>query len=105
MEKVGSWNRKIVISELTQVRDLVTKLKTQLQKPQLQPAKSRDACGLWVFAFLVEKILCSYDNPLSLLNCSTHIGKQANAAVKWMANESYLSENRKISIMGTERRN
>ncbi|CAI9768818.1 unnamed protein product [Fraxinus pennsylvanica] len=59
MEKVGSWDRKIVINELTQGRDLATELKNQLQ-----PAKSRESCG-----YLVEKILSSYDNALSLLNC------------------------------------
>ncbi|CAA2965375.1 probable WRKY transcription factor 30 [Olea europaea var. sylvestris] len=59
MEKVSSWDRKIVISELTQGRDLASELKNQLQ-----PAKSREACQ-----HLVEKILSSYDNALSLLNC------------------------------------
>ncbi|XP_022858312.1 probable WRKY transcription factor 53, partial [Olea europaea var. sylvestris] len=58
MEKVGSWDTKIVISELTQGRDLANELKNQLQ-----PAKSREACG-----YLVEKILSSYDNALSVLN-------------------------------------
>ncbi|KAL2468894.1 putative WRKY transcription factor 41 [Forsythia ovata] len=64
MEKVGSWDREIVISELTQGRDLATELKNQLQ-----PAKSRKACGL-----LLEKILSSYDNALSVLNCMAFLG-------------------------------
>ncbi|CAI9764126.1 unnamed protein product [Fraxinus pennsylvanica] len=59
MEKVGAWDTKIVISELTQGRDLANELKNQLQ-----PAKSREACG-----YLVEKILSSYNNALSVLNC------------------------------------
>ncbi|CAI9785957.1 unnamed protein product [Fraxinus pennsylvanica] len=59
MEKIDSLECKTVISELTQGRELANQLKNQLY-----PANSRKACG-----FLVEKILSSYENALSLLNC------------------------------------
>lgn len=61
MEKIGT----SVISELTQGRELANQLKNQLH-----PAKSHETCGI-----LVENILSSYENAISLLNCMAMFGE------------------------------
>ncbi|KAG8363269.1 hypothetical protein BUALT_Bualt19G0004600 [Buddleja alternifolia] len=60
MENAGTWDRKSVISELNQGRDLAYELKRQIYPS----TTSREACE-----FLLGKIFSSYDNALALLNC------------------------------------
>lgn len=56
MERVGKRERLSVISELTQGRELANELKRQLHSP-------RESCNN-----LLEKILFSYDNALTMLD-------------------------------------
>ncbi|XP_075519115.1 putative WRKY transcription factor 53 [Primulina tabacum] len=65
MEKVGIWDQETVIGELTQGREYAN----QLQKELNPPATSREAC-----AFLLQRILSSYDNALSLLEYMALLG-------------------------------
>lgn len=58
MEKFGTSDRKTVIGVLTQGRELANELKRQL----LPTTTSREACDV-----LVENILSSYENALTLL--------------------------------------
>ncbi|KAK6158856.1 hypothetical protein DH2020_006170 [Rehmannia glutinosa] len=66
MEKIGSWDRKTVISVLTEGRELANELKKQLHPT----TNSREACDI-----LVENILSSYENALKLLDCMALLGK------------------------------
>ncbi|KAL3829741.1 hypothetical protein ACJIZ3_018543 [Penstemon smallii] len=66
MEKVGTLDKKTVISELTQGKELANELKKQLYPIMTSP----EACGL------VDKILSSYDNALSLINCMALLGNE-----------------------------
>ncbi|KAI3444438.1 hypothetical protein Pfo_001103 [Paulownia fortunei] len=65
MEKVGTWDRKTVISVLTQGRELANELKKQLHPT----TTSREACDI-----LVERVLSSYENALKLLDCMALLG-------------------------------
>ncbi|XP_060204250.1 probable WRKY transcription factor 53 [Lycium barbarum] len=58
MEKVKAWDKKTLITELTQGKDCVNKLKNQFD-----PLASPEECDL-----LLEKILSSLDKSLSILN-------------------------------------
>ncbi|KAL2536412.1 putative WRKY transcription factor 46 [Forsythia ovata] len=70
MEKIGTLECKTIISELTQGKELANQLKNHLH-----PEKSREACGS-----LVEKILSSYENALSVLNCMAMLGETASVS-------------------------
>ncbi|XP_073291181.1 probable WRKY transcription factor 53 [Primulina huaijiensis] len=65
MEKAGTSSQETVFSELTQGREFAN----QLQKELNPAATSREAC-----AFLLERILSSYDNALTLLDCMASLG-------------------------------
>ncbi|KAK4364170.1 hypothetical protein RND71_015528 [Anisodus tanguticus] len=58
MEKVKDWDKKTLITELTQGKEFVNKLKNQFD-----PLASPEKCDL-----LLEKILSSLDKSLSILN-------------------------------------
>ncbi|KAG8391926.1 hypothetical protein BUALT_Bualt01G0237700 [Buddleja alternifolia] len=74
MEKNGILERKTVISELTQGRELANEL-----KKQLNPTKtSAETCDS-----LVEKILSSYDNALALLNCISLLENENPSQITW----------------------
>ncbi|XP_073141949.1 probable WRKY transcription factor 53 [Henckelia pumila] len=65
MEKAGTWDQETVISELTRGREFAN----QLQKELNPAATSREAC-----VFLLERILSSYDNALTLLDYMALLG-------------------------------
>ncbi|KZV21888.1 hypothetical protein F511_05578 [Dorcoceras hygrometricum] len=65
MEKVGTWDHGTVINELSQGREFAN----QLQKELTPAATSREAC-----AFLLERILYSYNNALTLLDHMAFLG-------------------------------
>lgn len=58
MEKVKGWDKEILITELTQGKEFVNRL-----KHQFDPLASPEECDL-----LLEKILSSLDKSLSILN-------------------------------------
>lgn len=58
MEKVKAWEKKTLITELTQGMEFVNRLKSKID-----PLASPEECDL-----LLEKILSSLDKSLSILN-------------------------------------
>ncbi|GMI80267.1 WRKY DNA-binding protein 46, WRKY DNA-BINDING PROTEIN 46 [Hibiscus trionum] len=60
MEKAMDWERNMVLNELTQGRELTNLLRKHLH--QSSPPETRQV--------LLEKILCSYEKALSMLNWS-----------------------------------
>ncbi|KAK4418536.1 putative WRKY transcription factor 41 [Sesamum alatum] len=65
MEKLGTLDRKSVISVLTQGKELANELKKQLHPT----TTSKEACDS-----LLENIVSSYENALRLLNCMALLG-------------------------------
>ncbi|KAA3458798.1 putative WRKY transcription factor 46 [Gossypium australe] len=60
MEKTMDWEQNTLLNELTQGRDF-----TNMLRKHLHPSSSPETRQV-----LLDKILCSYDKALSLLNCS-----------------------------------
>ncbi|KHG20577.1 putative WRKY transcription factor 46 -like protein [Gossypium arboreum] len=63
MEKTMDWEQNTLLNELTQGRDF-----TNMLRKHLHPSSSPETRQV-----LLDKILCSYDKALSLLNCSGYM--------------------------------
>ncbi|KAG4192143.1 hypothetical protein ERO13_A07G138800v2 [Gossypium hirsutum] len=63
MEKTMDWEQSTLLNELTQGRDF-----TNMLRKHLHPSSSPETRQV-----LLDKILCSYDKALSLLNCSGYM--------------------------------
>ncbi|GLU00792.1 hypothetical protein SLE2022_181360 [Rubroshorea leprosula] len=95
MEMVGmDWEQGSLLNELTQGKDLATELQIHLNPPSSTETR----------LFLVEKILCSYEKALSMLNSGAFSGMleaQPSAANSTLDSSDLKDISKKRKIMST----